>query len=339
MQCRVMKMKAMKKTMIKNSGGDDYSNRLLSFLNSQFTEKIIKMTKIRDAIFIVETIRNVYVLKGYPSFNKLRLQETFTATLRKEGFLKTYSFVQHLSKDPLIFEGKYFGTMEYLKPSRNAFSFTVHNNRLEGLAVLKEFHRVTSSVVPRYRTLLTVSDIWAKWQERMERFQKNFPTLQYFIKEKYILEMVDWATWSLNGMKENKEYFIEKPDVILHGDVAHHNFLRDARGTLHLIDFDLISIGPESLDYLQYANRIMPFLDWSLEYLYRHPQMQPFLKQQAFLYALAYPADIFREWNRLIREKTYSRSAPQLQVIELTLGQFYLRRKLVERLKKIVKEG
>lgn len=322
--------------MTKNSGGDDYSNRLLSYLDSQFTEKIKKIAKIRDFVYIVETNQNVYVIKGYSNLNKLKLQETFTATLKKEGFLKTYSFVKHLSKSPLFFEGKYFGCMEYLAPDSQFFSFSSHSNRLDGMAVLKELHQITSSIVPRYRTLLSFSDIQEKWKERMELFQQNFSLLQNFLKEKHIQEMVQWANWSLKGMKENEGYFIKEPHVILHGDVAHHNFLRDKNGTLHLIDFDLIGIGPSCIDYLQYANRIMPFLDWSLDYLYRYPQMKRYLKQTEFLYALAYPADIFREWNRLIREKSYLNPAQHRQVIELTLGQFYLRREMVERLKKIV---
>lgn len=337
MQCRAMKKKAMKTKMINNSGGDGYTNRLLSYLNSKFSEKIIRMSKIRANVFFVETKKNKYILKGYSKLNKLKLQETFTDTLQKEGFLKTYSFVQHLSKEPLFFEGNYFGCMEYLKPNEKKFSFSSHNNRLDGLMLLKEYHRVTSSIVPRYRTLLPFSDIQSKWQERLAMFRQRFPTLNYFLKESYLNEMTEWADWALEGMKTNSRYFMKEPYVILHGDVAHHNFLRDAKGTLNLIDFDLISIGPKCLDYLQYANRILPNLDWSLDYLYRHPPMQSFMKNPAFLYGLAYPADIFREWNRIIREKTYSDSSQYQYVIELTLNQYHLRKKLVERLKKIVK--
>ncbi len=323
--------------MFNNHGGDDYSNRLLSYLDSQFTEKIIRIAKIRDYVYIVETVKNKYVVKGYSSHNKLRLQETFTATLKKEGFLKTYSFVHHLSKDPLLFKGKYFGCIEYLPPDRKSFTFSSHRNRFEGMSVLKEFHQITASIVSRYQTLLPFNDIQAKWKERLELFQQNSSLLQSFFKEKYLQEMVQWGDWALKGMKEYADSFFKEPYVVLHGDVAHHNFLRDKRGRLNLIDFDLISIGPPSLDYLQYANRILPFFDWSLEELYRYPSMETGLKQTAFLYALAYPADIFREWNRVIREKSYLNPAQFQQVIELTLGQFYLRRKMVETLKRIVK--
>ena len=135
-------------------------------------------------------------------------------------------------------------------------------------------------------------------------------------------------------MKENESFFFKEPYVILHGDVAHHNFLRDTSGNLHLIDFDLIHIGPESIDLLQYANRILPSIDWSIDQLSQYQQISKFLKERAFLYALAFPTDIFREWNRILREKKHENQHHYKYVIELTLNQLYLRRKFVEKLKK-----
>lgn len=149
--------------------------------------------------------------------------------------------------------------------------------------------------------------------------------------------MLAWAEWSLAGMEKFQQFFKKEPYVILHGDVAHHNFLRDGNGTLRLIDFDLISIGPASYDYLQYANRILPYIDWSFDKLVQYPQIRRFLKEKAFLYALAYPADIFREWNRMIREKSYSDNMKFKQVMDLTINQFYARKKFIEHLKKILK--
>jgi thiamine kinase-like enzyme len=145
--------------------------------------------------------------------------------------------------------------------------------------------------------------------------------------------MVSWANWSLDGMEKNSGFFQKKPFVILHGDLAHHNFLRDEHGKLHLIDFDLISIGTPALDYLQYANRILPYMDWSYEKLKTSKHMQKYLESDAFLYALAFPADIFREWNRMIREKTYKDDVKFRQVMDLTIGQFYTRKKFIDHLK------
>jgi hypothetical protein len=325
-----MMMRAM---TTKKRGGDDYYNRLLSYLTQQFHEKIIDMVKIRKNIYFIKTENEKYMIKGYSSNHKLKLQETFTATLRKEGFTKSYAYLQSPYKEPLYFEGKYFGCMEYLNPNEKSFSFRTLKNRKEGLRLLEEFHQITASFTQRYKTLLPESDIQIKWTERTNIFLDNLTLIRYFVKESLLNEILEWATWSLNGMRENNDFFLKDPNVILHGDVAHHNFLRDSDDQLNLIDFDLISIGPKCNDILQYANRILPNIDWSFEFLKGHPQIQKYVNEKAFLYALAFPSDILREWNRLIREKEFSNSHKYKQVIELTLGQFYLRRQFVKKLK------
>lgn len=330
-----MTMKAM---TFNNRGGDDYFDRLLCFLDGQFNKKITKMVQLRDTVFLVKTKKETYVVKAYSSNRKLTLQEAFTATLRKEGFTKSYLYLDHSKQSPPIFEGKFFGCMEYLEPSEKTFNYRSYKNQSEGLDLLKEFHMVTSSIVSRYSTLVPKIDIEEKWIERFDKFKKNIPVIRYFLKEPFINEMLDWANWSLSGMKEDQELFLAEPHVILHGDVAHHNFLRTSSGELKLIDFDLICIGPECIDLLQYANRILPHISWSYDFLGKHKQIEKYLDKKTFLYALAFPADIFREWNRHLREKSVSNPQNYKQVIELTLEQFYLRRQFVKKLKERIKE-
>jgi serine/threonine protein kinase len=328
-------MKTMKMGTNK-SGGDDYFNRLLSYFKQQFNEPIIKMEQIRESVYIVKTMTKKYVVKGYSKYKKLKLQETFTRTLHQEGFNKTYQYFQDITKESLFFEGEYFGIMEYLSPYRKAFSFDSHHNRKEGLKLLEEFHQVTASCVTRYKTLLSYSNMIEKFSARLKAFKKNSSKITYFLNEQTVNELNEWAEWALEGMKENEGFFFKEPHVILHGDVAHHNFLRDKTGLLNLIDFDLIHIGPASIDYLQYANRILPSIDWSIVKLSQYKQMGELLKEKAFLYALAFPTDIFREWNRIIREKKYTKHYYNDYVIDLTLEQLDLRRKFVGELKMLL---
>ncbi len=57
-------------------------------------------------------------------------------------------------------------------------------------------------------------------------------------------ELLEWAKISLEGMKtENLDFGDGQDPVILHGDVAHHNYLKSKSGKIFLIDFDLASIG------------------------------------------------------------------------------------------------
>jgi thiamine kinase-like enzyme len=316
-----------------NSGGDDYFNRLLSYFKQQFKEPIVKMEQIRDNVFIIKTKTKKYVVKGYSKYKKLRLQETFTATLHQEGFEKTYKFLSDPIKEPLFFEGDYFGCIEYLNPHPKAFTFYSHKNRKEGLKLLEEFHTVTSACITRYKTLLSYGNLQAKWSERLTTFKRYRPQICHYLNEETVDELMEWAEWSLRGMKDHESFFPNEPHVILHGDVAHHNFHRDTTGTLDLIDFDLIHIGPACIDFLQYANRILPSIDWSIDELSHYKQIGEFLKEKAFLYALAFPTDIFREWNRILREKKHPKEYHFKYVINLTLEQFSLRREFVQQIK------
>lgn len=318
-------------------GDDDYINRLFSYFQSQFQERIIQFIPLRKSVFLLKTEQNTYIMKGYSSNRKLRIQEVFTDTLKKEGFTKTYSYLTPSMKEQLFFEGTYFGCIEYILPHKTAFSFHTEKNRQEGLDLLEQFHQTTRLFEVRYRTLLSKGHLLEKWTDRLNLFTSNLPFLKYYLNEPELADMLSWAKWSLDGMKKRYQQLFKEPLVILHGDVAHHNFLRDHTGTLHLIDFDLICIGPSSFDYLQYANRILPFMDWSFEKLAMMNQMEKYTHEDGFLYALAYPADIFREWNRLIREKTYTDPTKIKQVIDLTMNQFYARKKFVAHLQENVK--
>jgi len=324
------------KAMINKNGDDAYFDRLLSYFQSQFLEKIIRMYPIRHSVFFVKTEKNTYIIKGYQTNKRLRLQEAFTATLRKEGFLKTYLFLTPPVKEHLFFEGIYFGCTEYIVPNKTAFSYHLQKNREEGLELLEQFHTVTATFEARYRTLLPRARLIEKWGERSNIFSTNLPFLKYFINEPYLSEILSWANWSLAGMEKNRDYFYNEPFVILHGDVAHHNFLRDAVGNLHLIDFDLISIGPHSYDFLQYSNRILPFIDWSFDRLQGLSKINRLLHDDAFLFALGYPADIFREWNRMIREKSHTDKGKIKHVMDLTIGQYYARKQFIDHLKRKV---
>jgi hypothetical protein len=325
-------MKAMSMTF-NQKGDDDYFIRLLSYLRSKFKENIVEMVPFRKNVILIKTDKNTYMIKGFQSNKRLQLQEAFTATLRKEGFLKTYLFVHPQLIDPLFFEGSYFGCMEYIPPNKIPFSFHSQKNMHEGLELLEQFHFITSTFETRYRTIIPRGMIFKKWRERRKTFSSNISHLKYFVNEAFITELMDWANWSLTGMTKDPSLFINEPFCVLHGDVAHHNFLRDSKGIVHLIDFDLISIGPPSLDYLQYANRILPNLDWSIDRLAQFSTFEKLLDKKEFLFALAFPADIFREWNRLIREGSYRDQNKYNHVMDLTIGQFYSRKRFVDTLK------
>ncbi|MBU8879536.1 aminoglycoside phosphotransferase family protein [Bacillus sp. FJAT-29790] len=317
-----------------NNGGDDFfHNRLFSYLQEQFDFPIDEIQPIRQQVHLVKAKNRTFILKGFSSYSKLKLQEAFSASLIQEGFKKTNTFYQFAEDPPLYFEQNYYGCLEYIHPSNQLFTYHLPKNRLEGLDLLDEFHTATEKLFYRYHSIIPAFKQIEKWQERAAVFLNNLPIIKYFIQNEIIHELLVWMNWSIQGIQKESHLFQNGRKVILHGDVAHHNFLRAKNHDLFLIDFDLISLGTPHGDYLQYANRILPFLNWSFRDLSGYRKMKPFLNEKGFLYALAFPTDIFREWNRTIREKTYLQPLKIRQLVDMTVGQFSERQGFFKELK------
>ncbi|MGJ7920570.1 phosphotransferase [Neobacillus sp. LXY-4] len=318
------------------TGDDLVNNRLLSILNKSVPFSIKKIKKIRGSVFLLETGFKTFILKGFSSLPRLQVQEAFTSSLKSEGFVNSYSFYR-FTEDPIYFNKKYYGLIEYIEPHRERFSYLTAADRLEGLNLLHTFHLTTKRISKKYERILPQFNLYEKWVERKKLFTINSSIIKNYLPKEMMNELLEWGNDSLNGIKNETLRIEDEPPVILHGDVAHHNYLRSTSGRLFLIDFDLISIGPESIDLLQYANRILPFINWSFTQLSEYPLFDQYLQNRTFLFALMYPSDIFREWNRIIKEKSYILPNKLLPVLELTTEQFQLRKQFIKELKNVVK--
>ncbi|WP_158587517.1 phosphotransferase [Neobacillus notoginsengisoli] len=316
----------------KHQGDENIHHRLLSYLRTGFPGRIDQLDMIRPSVFFLKSAIGEYIVKGYTSYHRLKLQEAFTATLKKEGFTHTYSYVCPGRRKPYYLDGLYWGILEYIQPHPNPFTFLREADRFAGLKLLQKYHSITQQIVQRYKTILPPAALIDKWENRLELFKANKPMINYFVNRQATESIISWAEFALRGMKEQQAFFTEGTQVILHGDVAHHNFLRSKNGKVYLIDFDLISIGPPVLDYLQYSNRILPFLHWSLEELAKYNNLAAFMSVKAFLYALAYPADLLREWNRIFKNSASPNQHLLYQIIELTMGQFKERQQFFKKI-------
>jgi hypothetical protein len=314
---------------INKQRGDEGENiRLLSSFQKQFPYRILDLTQIRDQVFKINTTNGPYILKGYSSFSRLKLQEAFASSLKKEGFHNTYSFF-NMNQDPIINRNKYYGCLEYIEPNNRSFSYVNEKDRQEGLTLLEEFYLVTENSVLRYQSIISEFNLQKKWTERLSQFLKNVKAVSKYVPKDMILEWIHWAKWSLEGIQKNYHTVADETRVILHGDVAHHNFLRRKDGELFLIDFDLICIGSKNMDFLQYANRILPFINWDFQALSQYKSFNDLFSKEAYIYALAYPTDLFREWNRIIREKPNQNSYKLQQVMNQTYLKMELRQKFI----------
>lgn len=323
------------KTTIKHSGDDFFLNRLLFYLRNNLSLEVTEIIPIRKHVFkIILSSANPFILKGFSSSKRLELQQQFTQRLQKEGFHQTYSFLHYNQEQPLYFDNIYYGCIEFIQASeKEMFTFHDHENRLEGLELLQQFHVTTAKYANDFSHQLKPFRLLDKWTIRRAKFLNNLSLIHFFVQKEYLQEIINWANWSLSNLQ------IEGPtpnrsEVILHGDVAHHNFLRKETGELLLIDFDLISQGDVSSDYLQYANRILPFIDWSFEELFKLEPFKPYLEDKFFLSALVFPTDLFREWNRVIIDRNYNNPFKIRQLMDMTVEQFPERKIFVEKVKK-----
>lgn len=326
--------------MMKSSfeGDDFFLDRLLVYFREQLPGKIISVKPIRNHVFLIETEDSPIIAKAFSSYRELALQQFFTSALKEGGFPYTYRFLHFNESYPSFYGKKYFAFLEYIEPDENKFSFSNEKDRLEGLDLLYLFHEKTEKIANGNRHLFVKDDLINKWRHRAGIFLNYLPVVKFFLQKEIIDELLSWANWSLKGMEKVSRHSGESRTVVLHGDLAPHNFLRGKDGNLFLIDFDLISIGSPLSDYLQYANRVLPHLGWSFSELEKMEKMKLFLEEKFFLYALAYPADIFREWNRLVREQQVGSGAKVRKVLDLTVGQFLERGKFFRQLKILVRE-
>ncbi|WP_198528209.1 phosphotransferase [Mesobacillus subterraneus] len=309
-------------------GGDDYFlNRLFSYLNSELDGTIHSIKPLRGNVYLVDTQDSRFILKGYQELRKLKIQEAFTSSLRHAGFDSSYKFLR--MKSILPFQGLYYGCIEYLKQQEKRFDYGTQSERDEGVALLSKFHDHSGLLVPSFTGMLPKADLARKWQHRKDEFTKNLPVVHFYVNSAVTNEILGWAEVSLSRFSALKTELEQEQPTILHGDVAHHNFLRAKGGKLYLIDFDLISIGPRAYDMLQYANRILPYLDWNFDSLKKIFYFKKWLRYESFLYGLLYPADILREWNRLVREQNPIPPIRLSPLVDMTINQFQQRKKFL----------
>lgn len=316
-------------------GDDTFYYRLLSLLEKKIPFQIIELSRIRNDVYLIKTSQYWIILKGYNSYQKLKVQVAFTRALKQEGFIQTYQFYE-FDEEPIIIDNKVYGLIEYLPPHKDAFSYQTKRNRREALQLLEHYYSVTERLVEIYKYILPSFHLMKKFKHRLDEFRMNIPIIEQYVKKDIVEELLKWADFSFGSIKNQVDYLDTKPNVILHGDVAHHNFLRVRNNELYLIDFDLISIGPRIADYLQLANRILPDIGWSVHDLKKMQGYADLFKDKWFLTALIYPTDILREWNRLIRNKDVKNAFLLEQVQLLTTNQYQRRKKFYQKLQQLV---
>jgi Phosphotransferase enzyme family len=315
--------------------GDELQARLLLFLKNKVFLPIDTLTFVKEGVWIA-TGKETWLIKLFSSKKKLERQIEFTKRLYDLQFRETYTFHPLHQYQLLPFDGKYVGVMSYLGDKKQGGTYSSPCFRQQVLSLLKKFHETTFYLVPEFQSQLPFFHQLEKWKKRYTEFKMWLPLIQQWVPSDFLYLYQQWAEYALEYMEDHEDFFVQKPWSIIHGDVAHHNFLL-TENHLYMIDFDLIAIAPNVIDYLQFCHRIIPNIQGNWDELHGHKGISSFLNQEPFKVALLYPTDIFREWNRFFKKDYTYQQRMFSSLIYMTIRSFPWRFQLNQHLLNMIK--
>ena len=289
--------------MMREQEGGSLKDCLFVYLSQQ-NIKIFEMKTIKPKLIKVSTNKGIFVAKQFANQTRLLMQLEFLQKIRATGFHGAYTFSDEIK--PFLCKGKSIGFLEYLPKHARGFTYDNYSDRLEALSLLATMHEASARVINDLTIKKYTFSQVEKWRERLNEFRSNRNILSRYIPDAVLIEYLSMGEWVLNKLGNIKLEDAEEERVIIHGDLAHHNFFRKEDGELLLIDFDLMAEAPPIIDYLQYANRLLIFNDCSLKELLSFPHFKKYRNDPIFLIGLCFPTDIYREWNRICRDQLWN---------------------------------
>lgn len=305
-----------------NESRDGYQHRLLLFLRKTTKIPFDHIHTIKEGVWFLRAKRRKYILKKFRSDLSLSIQIQLTEALRKHRFKRTYA----MYPTPLAYNDDIFGLIQYIPPSiPHPYVYNHNKNIVDALVLLNQFHETTHQLINQFTNKIPTFNQLEKWKKRFARYQQHLLNECPRSISSHLNTFEQLGAWSLKKMDEHEGFFTDQSDYIIHGDVASHNFLKSTNGALYIIDFDLVAISPKHIDLLQMANRILPYLEWDVEKLFRFPFIKEYKSNPTFLAALVYPTDIFREWIHfcLENEKVQTNKWPMMK--RMILNQYKAR--------------
>lgn len=275
---------------------DDFNrNRLFFRLAHETNMNILSYNKIKDNLYKILTDDGSYIIKGYYEYGNLDSIIHFSRLLHKSGFHNGLTYEQ-LGQGRYVMDeqGRYWVLTRFLSVTRK-FTYLKNEDRMDGLMALQDFHHHSKKVLPDLLPGIPVETTVQKWKTRLNLFEQNAPFLSKWFNPGVISEIQYYSHLALDALPSN---FKDTEAVVLHGDVASHNFIRSTDNKVYLIDYDLLSIGNAEWDYVQYASRILPFLRWDRKLFGSHSFLEELFNKHPWCWtALFFPMDILREGN------------------------------------------
>ncbi|WP_438311149.1 phosphotransferase [Sporosarcina sp. FA9] len=243
-----------------------------------------KLEKIKDNVWKLEQDGKSYSVKHYHSSSTAVKVRHIHKVLESVAYPHIVPII--ITNDNLTFIQPW---LEGVRP----VNFKKRADRTDSLAALNELHETKSRVDWPASVYLHTYPLIEKWQERIARFQSISSRCEVYIGESHVEELLFYATNALNIVK--KSYQDNLDGTLLHGDVVHHNILRDKDGIIRLIDFDLASTGPAGTEVALWIHRVLPHIDYDIEFLLNEqPSLQKLNWSSKSL--LLFPNELLREW-------------------------------------------
>ena len=312
--------------------GDFNSNRLFFYLKKVEKLQIKHVNKIKENLYKVGTFNTTFILKGFTDELTVQTNVVINQHLQQEHFFQCVSYYQFVNGNYYIELDNMFWAMTTYIPQMRKVSFTYKRDREAGILLLRALHD-TSKNLSLLKNFVPAERNIENWLIRLQRFEHNAALLIDLIDEHTIKDIISYSKQSLLTLQQ-LPFSKEEEHVLLHGDVASHNFLKGKDEQFYIIDFDLASIGPKEWDYVQFTNRILPSIGWDEKKFLQMPILPSLLKNnQRYRVAITFPMDILREGNKYIN----GQSTFAAHFLSYYAKTWQLRKKFLTNINKVIK--
>ena len=265
-----------------------------------------KLEKIKENVWKLEKNGHYFSIKRYYSSSTAAKVKKVHKALRSVSFPHIVPVIGNQHKLTLI--------QPWLDGAK-AVNFKKRADRTDSLEALNALHATKAQIDWPSFTYLHVYPLVAKWDDRITRFRAIREVCEVYIGKSAVDEILYYAD---NAMRVVRKTYVDSLDgTLLHGDVVHHNILRDQDGTIRFIDFDLACTGPAGTELALWIHRVLPQIDYDLVFLMNE---QPSLRalDDASKSLLLYPNELLREWLHFFSLSPASREKQVKNLIPFT---------------------
>lgn len=235
--------------------------------------------QIKDRCWQIEGETTSYFLKKYIEQRTFEKVRTLQQQLQDQLLFLAPAIAYH---EPFI-------VYEWLNAT--AVNYREQKHCQAVYALLTQFHEAGQSLAFRLPTL----QLEAKWHYRLMQFESLEKILVPILQHDFY-NIVRIATYALQ-----KSCFPKESVTALHGDVAHHNFLKDDMNNFYMIDLDLSAAGSAAEEFILWMHRLLPHHRFNVhDVLEIVPQLACY---ERYFSLLLFPNELLREWLFFYGEK------------------------------------